>query len=113
MTCPCSPIATLFSRSPEVHAPPADWVKHGGEDPVVRLNKLGQRIIALHLKDMSAGDDKKFAEVGTGILDFKAILDTGAKLGVKSTRWGSSLGTLSKACCNSPCDTHSSVKPAA
>jgi sugar phosphate isomerase/epimerase len=61
------------------------WVKHGGEDPVERLNKLGDRVMLLHLKDMAPGDDKKFAEVGTGILDFKAILETATKLGAK---WG-------------------------
>jgi sugar phosphate isomerase/epimerase len=59
------------------------WVKHGGEDPVERLNKMGDRVIALHLKDMAKGEDRKFAEVGTGILDFKAILETAAKNGVR------------------------------
>ena len=37
----------------------------------------------LHLKDMAAGPDKKFAPVGTGILDFKAILATADKYAVK------------------------------
>jgi sugar phosphate isomerase/epimerase len=59
------------------------WVQHGGEDPVARLNQLGERVISLHLKDMAAGDDKKFAEVGTGVLDFKAILAAATKNGVK------------------------------
>ncbi len=59
------------------------WVKHGGEDPVTRIDKLGNRVILLHLKDMAAGPDQKFAPVGTGILDFKAILDAASKLGVK------------------------------
>ena len=59
------------------------WVKHGGEDPAQRINKLGERVMLLHLKDMAAGPDKKFAEVGTGILDFKAILAAGEKVGVK------------------------------
>jgi sugar phosphate isomerase/epimerase len=61
------------------------WVKHGGEDPVARINKLAGRVLALHLKDMARGDDKKFAEVGTGILDFKAILTAAEKTGVQ---WG-------------------------
>jgi sugar phosphate isomerase/epimerase len=59
------------------------WVKHGGEDPVERINKLGERVILLHLKDMAPGEDKKFAPVGTGILDFKAICDAAAKHGVR------------------------------
>ena len=61
------------------------WVKHGGEDPVTRINKLTGRIMSLHLKDMAAGADKKFAEVGTGILDFKSILTAAEKAGVQ---WG-------------------------
>jgi sugar phosphate isomerase/epimerase len=59
------------------------WVKHGGDDPVARINRLGNRVFMLHLKDMAAGDDKKFAPVGTGLLDFKAILDAAQKVGVK------------------------------
>ena len=59
------------------------WVKHGGEDPVTRIDKLGSRVISLHLKDMAAGPDQEFAPVGTGLLDFKAILDAAAILGVK------------------------------
>jgi sugar phosphate isomerase/epimerase len=76
----------LFENS-EPHLVKAEldvyWVKHGGEDPVARINKFGDRVIALHLKDMAAGDDKKFAEVGTGILDFKAILEAATKNGVR------------------------------
>jgi sugar phosphate isomerase/epimerase len=59
------------------------WVRHGGEDPVARINQLGDRCVALHLKDMAAGDDRKFAEVGTGVLDFKAILEAARKHGAR------------------------------
>jgi MIP family channel proteins len=59
------------------------WVKVGGEDPVERINKLGDRCILLHLKDVGAGAEHKFAEVGTGILDFAAILAAAKKVGVK------------------------------
>ena len=59
------------------------WVKHGGEDPVARINSLGNRVLSLHLKDMAKGEDKKFAAVGTGILDFKAILTAAEKVGVQ------------------------------
>src|SRR5688572_19360284 len=76
----------LFENS-EAHLVKAEidvyWVKHGGEDPVARINQLGDRVVALHLKDMASGDDKKFAEVGTGILDFKAILEAAKKHGVR------------------------------
>ena len=55
------------------------WVKHGGGDPVEYISKLGERVQLLHLKDMAAGPEKKFAPVGTGILDFKGILDAAKK----------------------------------
>ena len=60
------------------------WCQHGEHDPVQVLNKLGSRVFLIHLKDMAAGPDKKFAEVGTGILNFKSILETGNKIGVKA-----------------------------
>ena len=59
------------------------WVKFAEVDPVEYLNKLGDRVRALHLKDMTK--DKKFAPVGTGTIDFKSILSTAEKNGV---RWG-------------------------
>ena len=61
------------------------WVKHGGQDPVQYLNKLGSRVNLVHLKDMAPGADRKFAPVGTGTLDFKAIIDACRKHGVQ---WG-------------------------
>lgn len=61
------------------------WVKYAGLDPVAYLNQLGTRVSVLHLKDMSAGPERKFAEVGTGIIDFKSLLSAGQKLGI---RWG-------------------------
>jgi sugar phosphate isomerase/epimerase len=77
----------ILFESSEPHLVKAEidvyWVEHGGENPTERINKLGDRCIALHLKDMAAGPDKKFAEVGTGILDFKSILAAAQKLGVK------------------------------
>jgi sugar phosphate isomerase/epimerase len=76
----------LFENS-EPHLVKAEvdvyWVEHGGENPTERINKLGERVIALHLKDMGRGDERRFAEVGTGILDFKSILAAAEKLGVK------------------------------
>jgi sugar phosphate isomerase/epimerase len=59
------------------------WLKHGGQDPVAIINRFGSRTLILHLKDMAPGADRKFAPVGEGILDFKAILDAASKHGVK------------------------------
>jgi sugar phosphate isomerase/epimerase len=59
------------------------WLQHGGQDPVAIINRFGSRTLILHLKDMAAGADRKFAPVGEGILDFKGILEAATKHGVK------------------------------
>ena len=59
------------------------WVKHAGVDPVEYINKLGDRVRALHLKDMLEGPEKRFAPVGTGVIDFKALLAAAEKNGVR------------------------------
>jgi sugar phosphate isomerase/epimerase len=59
------------------------WLQHGGQDPVAIINRFGSRTLILHLKDMAAGADRKFAPVGEGILDFKAILEAASKHDVK------------------------------
>ncbi len=59
------------------------WAKRGGVDPIAYMQKLGKRVTNLHLKDQSKTDPTKFAEVGTGTLDFPAIMKTAAQLNVK------------------------------
>jgi len=61
------------------------WAKFAGVDPAELIDRLGDRVRLLHLKDMGPGSDKRFAPVGTGIIDFKSILATAEKHGV---RWG-------------------------
>ena len=61
------------------------WVKFADVDPAAYINKLGDRVRLLHLKDMAAGPEKRFAPIGTGIIDFKAIFAAAEKNGV---RWG-------------------------
>lgn len=59
------------------------WVKHGGEEPVEYMRKLGTRVLLLHVKDMAPGEEHRFAPVGAGLLDFAAILKTADELGVQ------------------------------
>ena len=61
------------------------WVKRGGVDPVSYVKQLGKRVVLVHLKDMEAGPEQRFAPVGTGTLDFVAISDACAEAGVE---WG-------------------------
>jgi sugar phosphate isomerase/epimerase len=58
------------------------WLAHGGQDPVQFMTPYKGAVSALHLKDMTRDERRTFAEVGTGSLDFPAILATGQALGV-------------------------------
>ncbi len=69
------------------------WVSTGGEDPVAFLKSLKGRVPLIHLKDRGAGcpvvhqeaqvKPECFKEVGSGTLDFPAILRTAADIGVE------------------------------
>ena len=61
------------------------WLRYAGIDPVKYINHLGGRTALLHLKDLQPGQQTRFAEIGTGILDFPAILAAAGQAGV---RWG-------------------------
>lgn len=52
------------------------WVQYGGGDPVSWCEKLSGRLPVLHLKDYKVGADNQptFAEIGSGNLDFKAVV---------------------------------------
>lgn len=60
------------------------WVKKGGEDPVEYMRKLNQRCPLLHIKDVEAGEEQFFAEIGEGVLDFQAIAAAAEEIG---TEW--------------------------
>ncbi|HET8910207.1 MAG TPA: sugar phosphate isomerase/epimerase [Ktedonobacteraceae bacterium] len=47
------------------------WVAYAGLDPVSYLQKLGERVVLLHLKDMEP--DQSMTEVGKGTLNMKQI----------------------------------------
>jgi sugar phosphate isomerase/epimerase len=59
------------------------WIKHGGADPVEYIRRHAGRIRILHAKDMADDEERSFAEVGRGILDWPAIhaaaVDAGAR----------------------------------
>jgi sugar phosphate isomerase/epimerase len=49
------------------------WVQYGGEDPAAYLRMYAGRVPLIHLKDMAGDENRSFAEVGKGIMDFDAI----------------------------------------
>lgn len=68
------------------------WVQHGGQDPLAFLQKYGNRIILLHVKDMDKGvkpdmtgheDPKMDVAWGTGQIDIKGILQTAKQMGIQ------------------------------
>lgn len=61
------------------------WVVRGGLDPVQYIKQLGSRVNLIHLKDMEAGPEKRFAPIGMGTIDFVPITDAAANAGVQ---WG-------------------------
>lgn len=59
------------------------WVKKGGHDPVEFIKKHATRSLMLHMKDMTADESATFAPVGTGIIDFPAIMKVAREIGVR------------------------------
>jgi sugar phosphate isomerase/epimerase len=59
------------------------WMTKAGQDPIAFFNKYPGRFPLLHMKDMDNTPEKKFTEVGNGVIDFKKILAQSKKAGVK------------------------------
>ena len=61
------------------------WVQFGGADPVDWCKKLSGRLPLLHLKDYAVGPENKvvFAEIGSGNLNFPAIIAAAEASGCK------------------------------
>lgn len=70
------------------------WVKYAGKDPVAVIKDLGNRLCALHIKDMTPGTVEqkrpsgsvfmpRFTTPGTGILNMKECLEAGVELGLE------------------------------
>ena len=61
--------------------PDVYWIKYAGYDPVEIISRLRNRCHLIHLKDMKDPESKAFAELGRGIIDFKAIIEAGERAG--------------------------------
>lgn len=69
------------------------WIVHPGQDPVKLLEKYGSRFEPMHVKDMKKGaqtgdltgksDVKNDVTLGTGMMDWPAILKAAQRAGVK------------------------------
>lgn len=59
------------------------WVQYGGGDPVEWCKRLSKRLPLLHMKDYAIGKEirHEMAEIGSGNLDWKAIVKAAEKSG--------------------------------
>ncbi len=59
------------------------WIAKAGRDPVEYFNKAPGRFHLWHVKDMEDSEEKFFAEVGNGTIDFKRIFAERETAGMK------------------------------
>lgn len=50
------------------------WVEYAHEDPAAYIKRKTGRCPLVHMKDMAKDKARSFAEIGTGIMDFPAII---------------------------------------
>lgn len=73
------PLSLLFEHAPELHweIDPA-WIVRAGANPVEWIEKYGDRISAVHIKDLAAPgeclDEDGWADVGHGVVDWSTLL---------------------------------------
>ena len=51
------------------------WVHKAGVNPAAYIRKYPNRVPLLHIKDMTAGPEPTFAEVGEGVIDWQPVFE--------------------------------------
>jgi len=59
------------------------WVDVAGQNVVNWMQKLSGRLPLIHVKDRVAGSERKFAEVGTGVVDIAAAVSAAEGCGAE------------------------------
>lgn len=59
------------------------WIKKAGKDPLQFIRPYKNRMPIIHLKDMTNDEQKTYAALGTGSIDFKPIIEWGEKSGIE------------------------------
>jgi sugar phosphate isomerase/epimerase len=59
------------------------WLQHGGQNPADYIRKYANRLEILHLKDMLNDENKSYAEIGEGIIDFKEVFKAASDANIK------------------------------
>lgn len=84
------PIDHILDASPQIGWElDAAWIVRGGEDPVRWIERAGERVAALHVKDIAPAGEKRdedgWADVGTGTMDWAAIWRAAQRAGCDLT----------------------------
>jgi sugar phosphate isomerase/epimerase len=83
-----TPQAAIFEGGPDLEWE-ADiaWVIRGGADPFDWIDRLGDRITAVHVKDIAPdgenADEDGWTDVGQGTVDWKALLEALRPRGIR------------------------------
>jgi sugar phosphate isomerase/epimerase len=59
------------------------WITKAGADPLDYFARWPGRVPLVHVKDMAAGPDQKWADVGQGRIDWKRIFAKRDQAGIK------------------------------
>jgi len=59
------------------------WITKAGQDPIALFKKHPGRFPLWHVKDMDNTPEKKFTEVGNGVINFKEIFKYKELAGMK------------------------------
>ena len=59
------------------------WVTKANQDPIALINENPGRFPLWHVKDLDKTPERKFTEVGNGIIDFKKIFTQSKKAGLQ------------------------------
>lgn len=74
----------LYEKSSSIFAEiDTYWVYYAGLNPNEYITKYKGRCPLVHFKDMEKGEERSFAEVGEGVIDFKEIAESCEKAGVE------------------------------
>lgn len=75
----------LIEEAPDLQfIPDTYWMQVGGVNPAEYMKKLKGRVEVCHFKDMRiVNNQQRFAEVGTGNIDFDSCYQTCKEIGVK------------------------------
>jgi sugar phosphate isomerase/epimerase len=92
-TTPYEEMVKIFDKSLVKLEIDVFWVTVAGLDPVSWIQKLSDSLLFLHMKDLKKGSktqvynfdipEDSYVELGTGMLDYKAILTAARKAGIQ------------------------------